>query len=365
MVTNTVFLLEPAVVFWAPDNLTGIMRTGRAKLSIGLPVYNGQNYVAEAIESLLAQTCGDFELLISDNASTDGTESICRAYAERDSRIRYSRHECNRGACWNFKHVFALAQGEYFKWAAHDDLCAPTFAERCLEVLQCNPDVLWCFSRFSHIDPWGRTLPDPGTCDLSYVDEPRNGSPRPTPWTRASALAWQRFTGVLLGGTSSLDNYALVRTAVMRKTGLLQPYYGSDKVFVAELCLHGRYAEVPETLFFVRVHPDGSGALPTEAQQAAFINPLSTRHYRLTRFLLLRAYFEIIRRAELPAGQRARCLRALFWYLFQVRKWRRVLLSMLRGTGVGGGYLETLHRMQEGHPIPPDSTAKTRTPSKV
>lgn len=112
-------------------------------------------------------------------------------------------------------------------------------------MLQRSPDVLRCFSRHSHIDPKGRLLPNPGSCDLSYIDEPGNRRPRPTPWTRASALAWQRFTGVLLGGTSCVDYYSLVRTAVMRKTGLMQPYYGSDKVFVAELCLHGRYAEVP------------------------------------------------------------------------------------------------------------------------
>jgi hypothetical protein len=328
-----------------------------------MPVYNGQKYVAETIESLLAQTCGDFELLISDNASTDATESICRAYAERHSRIRYHRQECNRGANWNYNHVFGLAAGAYFKWAAYDDLCAPTFVERCLEVLQRSPDVLWCFSRHSHIDSWGRLLPDPGSCDLSYLNEPRDGRQRPTPWTRASPQAWQRFTGVLLGGTSTLDNCGLVRTAVMRKTGLMRPYYGSEKVFVAELCLYGRYAEVPETLFFVRVHPDGSGALPTAAQQAAFINPSSAANYRWTRFLLLQAYFEVIRRTELPTGQRVRCLRALVCYLFQVRKWRRVLLGIYHATGVGGGNIDTLRRLQEACSTPLDSATKPDAPT--
>lgn len=338
------------------------MRTRPPKLSIGMPVYNGQEYVAETIESLLAQTYGDFELLISDNASTDATESICRAYSERDRRIRYHRQECNRGANWNFNHVFALAAWQYFKWAAYDDLCAPTFVERCLEVLQRSPDVLWCFSRHSHIDPKGR-LPDTGGCDLSYIDGPQNERSGLTPWTRASPQAWQQFTGVLLGGTSTLDNYGLVRTDVMRQTGLLRPYYGSEKVFVAELCLYGRYAEVPETLFFVRVHPASSGALPTAVQQAAFINPSSIGNYRWTRFLLLQAYFEIIRRAELPAGQRVRCLRALACYLFQARKWKRVLLSIYQGTGVGGGNIDTLHMLQDACPTPLGSATKTGAPT--
>ena len=340
-------------------------RGGSPKISIGLPVYNGQNYLAEAIESLLAQTWGDFELLISDNASTDETESICRAYGASDRRIRYHRQECNRGAIWNHNHVFALAEGEYFKWCGHDDLCAPTFVERCLEVLQGHPEFLWSFSRFSHIDPWGRTLGGPEVCDLSYVDGPGQGSPRATPWTRASALAWQRFTGVLLGGTSCLDTNGLMPTAVMRQTGLLRPYYGSEKVFVAELCLHGRYAEVPETLFFVRVHPEGSGALPTAAQQAAFVDPCSIGNCRWTRFSLLWSYFEVTRLAQLPCGQRVRCLMALFHYVFQIGKWGRVLRSTLRGTGVGGGYLELLRKLKDEDPAPSDSTVKTRRPSKA
>ena len=105
------------------------------RVSIGLPVYNGENYMAAAIDSLLAQTFTDFELIISDNASTDATEQICRDYAHRDGRIRYYREEVNRGAAWNFTHTFELARGEYFKWHAHDDLCARpcwSAASRCL-----------------------------------------------------------------------------------------------------------------------------------------------------------------------------------------------------------------------------------------
>ena len=112
------------------------------RVTIGLPVYNGQNYLVETLESLLAQTYTDFELVISDNASTDRTEAICRQYAAGDARIRYYRNDENIGASANYNRAFELGRGEYFKWAAHDDLLAPTYLERCVEVLDANPDVV-------------------------------------------------------------------------------------------------------------------------------------------------------------------------------------------------------------------------------
>src|SRR5215469_6919606 len=106
------------------------------KVSIGMPVYNGANYLRSSVPSLLAQDYEDFELLISDNASTDETESICRELAESDGRIRYFRNERNVGAAQNYNKVFRLASGTFFKWAAHDDECHPTMLRRCVEVLE-------------------------------------------------------------------------------------------------------------------------------------------------------------------------------------------------------------------------------------
>src|SRR5690242_6344650 len=103
------------------------MGTTSPKVSIGLPVYNGERFLAEAIDSVLAQTFTDFELIISDNASTDRTPEICKAYAEKDSRIRYYRNEENQGASWNFNRVFELSRGMCFQWLAHDDYIAPGF----------------------------------------------------------------------------------------------------------------------------------------------------------------------------------------------------------------------------------------------
>ena len=101
-------------------------------LSIGMPVYNGQNYIKEAVNSILRQTFKDFELIISDNGSSDGTQKICEECAHKDKRIKYIRHEHNRGASWNFNYVAGLASGKYFKWAGHDDNLDPEFLKECV-----------------------------------------------------------------------------------------------------------------------------------------------------------------------------------------------------------------------------------------
>jgi glycosyltransferase involved in cell wall biosynthesis len=94
------------------------------RLSIGLPVYDGENYLAESLDALLGQSYEDFELIISDNASTDGTADIRRRYQKQDLRIRHIRQPRNFGLAPNHNFVFEQARGELFKRAPHNDLHA-------------------------------------------------------------------------------------------------------------------------------------------------------------------------------------------------------------------------------------------------
>src|SRR2546425_2356723 len=128
----------------------------RPRVSVGMPVYNGERYLAEAVDSLLAQTYEDFELIICDNASTDRTGEIARSYAARDTRVRYARNEKNLGAGGNFRRGFALASGEYFRWAASDDVCAPQSLARCVEVLDQEPAAVLAYPSTRFIDEHGR-----------------------------------------------------------------------------------------------------------------------------------------------------------------------------------------------------------------
>ena len=126
------------------------------KLSVGLPVWNGEEFLEGAIRCILAQSFGDFELVISDNASTDRTAEICHSFD--DSRIVYHRHEENLGAAWNFNRVFELCRGEFFKWAAHDDLVAPSYFQKCIDALHDDPEAILAYTGVHSIDENGQQL---------------------------------------------------------------------------------------------------------------------------------------------------------------------------------------------------------------
>ena len=251
------------------------------RVSIGLPVYNGERYLAQAIRSLLAQTFGDFELHLCDNASTDGTSAICRRFTAEDSRVRYHRNDRNLGAAPNFNRAFGLARGRYFKWAAHDDLYAPTYLARCVEVLDSQPQVVLCHTRAGVIGSDGRRVPvrgaPPGwwpstSIALAAEEEPQPwdelyDAPRPTDAPRPS----RRLRAVLTETNWCFEIFGLMRAEVARRSPLHQSFYGSDKVMLASMALAGPFAEVPEELFLRRHHPAQSSS-KSNAEQRRWID---------------------------------------------------------------------------------------------
>jgi glycosyltransferase involved in cell wall biosynthesis len=129
------------------------------RVSLGMPVYNGEAYLEEALRSLLGQTFEDFELIISDNASTDRTRSICLDYAAHDRRIRFLRNEINVGFCRNQNRVIESSTGEYFLLTHHDDVRAPNYLERTVAVMDADPSIVVCYTKTRDIDERGN-LPD-------------------------------------------------------------------------------------------------------------------------------------------------------------------------------------------------------------
>ena len=121
-------------------------------VSLGLPVFNGETFVERAIDALCGQDYERLEIIVSDNGSTDNTPKICRAAAERDPRVVFLESQLNRGASWNFGRVFYAAHGEYFKWAACDDLIRPEFVSTCVTELEADPSAVLCYPRTSLID---------------------------------------------------------------------------------------------------------------------------------------------------------------------------------------------------------------------
>jgi glycosyltransferase involved in cell wall biosynthesis len=261
------------------------------RVSIGMPVYNGAEFLAETLDHLLAQRFADFELIISDNGSGDDTERICRDYAERDPRVRYFREEVNRGATWNHNRVIELARGELFKLAAHDDLCLPDFLGRCVEVLDREPDVVLCHPRVAIVDAAGERL-----------------APYRYDWTAYSPQVRERLHALSGLRYRCFPVFGVIRTEVLRRTRLMGPYIASDRVLLAELGLNGRFAEVAEELFWSREHPGRSTrAHKVRSGRTAWFDPNRRVRVVLPVWKQGFEFVRAIRRTPLPRGERAAC----------------------------------------------------------
>src|ERR1700730_925514 len=193
--------------------------SARPFVSIGMPVYNGERFVRQALESFLVQDYENFELIISDNASTDTTSKICQRYADRDARIRYLRNETNLGISPNHKRVLEMARGDYFKWAAHDDECLPTFLSRCMSVFEEVPQsVVLVYPQSLIIDEEGRVIQGYRTSIEAKDSRPH-----------------RRLARVLSNVVLGTPLYGVMRANALRQTRLIDAFSASDYVLFAEL----------------------------------------------------------------------------------------------------------------------------------
>ncbi len=282
--------------------------TTAPRLTIGLPVYNGEKYVAESIDALLGQTYTDFELIISDNASTDGTADICRRYVQQDSRVRYIRQPKNIGLAPNHNVVVEEARGELFKWTAGDDLYARELVERCVDALDKYPEVV-----LAHC--WSARVDGSGTVTEAYK----------YPLNTASPHAPERFRSVLFDSGGD-DDYGVIRTEVLRRTAMKESYHHADHTIIAELALHGRFYQVPDWLYFRRDHDDrAERACPTVRSRCANMDPHRADRLRNPVVRLygeyVWAYIRMIRRAGLSAGDQRECyLHLARWFASRARQ---------------------------------------------
>jgi len=266
-------------------------RAHRPRVSIGLPVYNGERFLEATVESICGQTFDDFELIISDNASTDGTESICRKHAAADKRIRYYRNASNRGAAYNFNRVFELSTGEYFKWAAHDDVCAPTYLENCVAGLDWNPYAVLCFPKVRFIDESGVVVDNHGYKARGLSLEPH-----------------ERFCDIVLTSHIITEIFGLIRAECLKQTPRIAGYAASDRVLLGELALHGRFMEIPEYLFFHREHAERSAnVFVTLHSYLKWFDPTQGDKVVFPTWKLFGGHLLSISRAPLSVTERLRC----------------------------------------------------------
>jgi glycosyltransferase involved in cell wall biosynthesis len=298
------------------------------RISIGLPVYNGERYLGEALESLLAQTFADFEIVISDNASTDGTAEICQSYQAKDERIHYFRSEKNIGAAPNFNRVFRLSRAALFHGSACDDLYEPRFLERCIDALDRDPSVVLSHARTKLIGDEGEPLAfDPKRdCYIDSYGSARGVSgdvmrPQP-PHIGEATKPERRFREVLWLMGWSLPLSGVIRRAALLRTSLYANYSGADKVLLAELALQGRFHEVDEELFAKRIH-QGCTYYKSTSERAEHE---STGRRGIPQVMMLRDYTKMTLAADIGPFQRLHCMTTIIGMARRREVWRRLLV---------------------------------------
>jgi glycosyltransferase involved in cell wall biosynthesis len=288
-------------------------------VSIGVPVYNGGSFLAQALESVCSQSFEDCEIVISDNASHDDTAAICRSFAERDRRVRYIRQPHTIPPAENHNFVAREARGKYFKWATYDDICAPPFLERCVEVLEQDSSVVLCYPKAAVVDAAGAVL--------HYYEFPlATDSPR----------AAERFGSIIRADHrryGAFEIYGVIRREALRSIPEMGNYVSGDRVLLTRLVLRGRFQQVPDRLFLSREHstrsvrtvPAGTRQRPRWLRRLLGVGPLPPLEWwdpskkgaiNFPEWRLLREYAASIRRAPLSTADRILCGAELLRWLF-------------------------------------------------
>lgn len=302
--------------------------TKRPHVSIGMPVYNGANYMQEAIDSILNQTYKDFELIITDNDSDDETQEICERYADLDKRVRYYRNKDNIGAARNYNKVFYLSRGDYFKWVAHDDVLAPEFLEEAVKILDERPEIIAVQSEVKIINRNSEVIEN-------YVNHLHNMN---------SASAANRYGDFLLADHGCFDVFSLIRRDVLKQTKLHGSHLAADRNLLAELALRGRFFKIPKYLFFIREHPSRSIRIgpQTPESRGFWFDPRNRGKRMYERPRLFVEYWKAIHRVKLPGKERRGAYKYL-WVWFKKFKG-----SMLNDVIHFNPYANLLYRQYRG-----------------
>jgi glycosyltransferase involved in cell wall biosynthesis len=297
------------------------------RVSVGLPVYNGEKFLEKALQTLVDQTHADLEIVISDNSSTDSTSAICQSFASRDSRIRYFRQPVNHGGARNHTFVAEQATGEYFRWYSYDDWMAPTCIEECARVLDENPEVVLAWAHPTSVYE--------ADARIEYDTKPEWDDS--TPASRLRSLLTPRNGVTLLSWCYPI--YGLVRRDALIRSLPMGAYYGSDNVIIASWSLDGQWRELPKGLAFCRRHPANSTSGRTVHEVARWMSPTMTPGRSLPAFRRAVGYVRAVATADLPLEERLKAGATALQWPFRDRHWGLLYwdLRILSAEVFGGG----------------------------
>lgn len=280
-----------------------------ARLTIGVPVYNGEDYIAEAIRSHLDQDFTDFELIVSDNCSDDATPDIVKEFAAADDRVQYTRNDTNLGGPANFNRLFRLGSADLFRWAAADDRIEPGYLGRVVALLDDDPSIVIGHSDSLLIDPDSVPMLEMEQGWLGgdgYLEAIRL-SPPPGDTRFGSAHPHERIDAVINNNHRNFYIFGIMRRSVMMQTRLHGLFYGGDRTFLVEMAMRGRFAKVPEPLFASRSHAKNSGR---NALDFAELREHGAEDLRFAA-KVMKGYVDAINRADVPRAERLRCYAAV------------------------------------------------------
>lgn len=262
-------------------------------VSVGLPVHNGLPYLAKALESLREQDLSDMEIIVCDNASTDGSRELVEEAAARDERIRYVRNPENIGGTRNFNRVFHLARGTYFKWASSDDFVSPDAISRCVDLLERDPTTILAY---------------PETCLVDAEGDPIEMYDEGDGWSSDAAV--ERLEQALFHlGLVNL-HYGVMRADVLADTVLLGHYPSSDHVLIADLAIRGPFRRVDDVYLYRRIHPEATGSLDDQSL-AKFFEPDRERPFDDAILRVFWNHARVILGASVGPGEKIEMLVAL------------------------------------------------------
>ena len=271
------------------------------RVSIGIPVYNGENFLEDAIRSVLAQTYQDLELVIADNASSDRTAEIGQDFAASDGRVRYLRNARNLGAAPNYNRVWEQSRGDLFKWLSHDDRILPGYVAATVAALDANPDAVLCNTVVDYIDDRGAIFAH----YRSVLGEAGAGSPS------------QRFAAMVLRSHSCVDFFSMIRREAMVGSLLHASFHGADRAFLVQMALRGRLLQLPEPLVQMREHQSRYTRNKGDARTRRLWHDSSAKRTALMPTLYLYGqYLRMLQQESLSTAERQRCMLALgrWWF---------------------------------------------------